>query len=407
VYIFLCEQIVMKRIFSDRSFCLQMCQKIQVQSKALPSRYLRDWRLYSTAPVARPSTSIRFDPDVSGLRLLAPDGKEHACLEAVMASFGVTGSKSISTAIQGFADHDLGVPIRRVRDDHILIGKGYYRVWRDVTGKLVEIYGTITHCLENLCDEGKLFKVKYWDVYRALVNDAATIEDGVPEVDMVDEATATGGYMAFLQKTEPAVVANLSELPTPTSFVVPASRSDGRDLKDFRILHGGVQLNFVVKPSLIRNAGEGLFVKATCFERAGWLGSPKAFILKAGVFMDIGIYAPLRKHDRNSFAVQQLKSFIFVHKPDVWAFDAKTVDHATLDISDNKTGNRHEQALRNVLNRINETDGTEEPNIYADYDPQGSVHYYLGNKYSGIRLDFGREIELKVSRSRLWSFFAD
>lgn len=384
-----------------------MCQKVQVLSKALPSRYLRDWKFYSTVPAARPSTSIRFDPDVSGLRLLAPDGTEYACLEAAMRSCGATGAKSICAAIQGFADYDLGLPIRRIRDDHILIGKGYYRVWRDVTGRLVEIYGTITQCLESLCDEGMLFKVKYWDVYRALVNDAATIEDDITEVDTVNEATATGGYMAFLEKTEPTVFANLSGLPTPTTFIVPTSRSDGRDSRDFRILHGGVLLYFIVKPSLIPNAGEGLFVKATCVERAGWLGSPDAFVLKAGVFMDIGIYAPLRKNDRNSFALQQMKSFIFAHKPDVWAFDAKTFDHATLDITDNKTGNRHEQALRSILNRVNETDGTEEPNIYADYDPQGSVHYYLGNKNSGIRLDFGKEVELKVSRSRVWSCFAD
>ena len=239
------------------------------------------------------------------------------------------------------------------------------------------------------------FKVKYWEPYRKLINDRAKIEDDVPVCELVDEAAARGGNIAFLEKTRQAPT--LDSPSSYTSFIVPVSRSTVQENR-FKILHNGVQLELLSKLSRIVGAGQGLFVKATCLVSAGWNGAPDAFILKPGELMDLGIYAPLRKEDRKSFHVHELKSYIFARKPDIWAFDTTaSKDHDALDITDDKTGDLHGQARRAIVVRVNETDGkSEPPSICAEHDPQGSVHYYLGNTEKGLRIPFGKEVELKV-----------
>jgi len=377
--------------------CLQMCQEIQVPVKAQRSRcLLPGWKFYFVAAGESNTVSRRFDPDISGLRFLSPSKREYTSLETVMEMACPIPEASIDERIEEFGKVDLGVTIRRLRYDHDLIGQQYFRVWKDVTGKQNELFGTITECLESLCEGTVLhFKVEYWEDYRTLINDLAKIEDAIPVCDLVDEATARGGHIAFSEKTRRAP--NLESPSSYTSFIVPVSQSTVQENR-FKILHNGVQLQLQSKVSRIAGAGQGLFVKATCLARAGWNGAPGAFILKPGELLDLGIYAPLRKEDRKPFHVHELKSFIFARKPDIWAFDTTaSKHHDALDITDDKTGDLHGQARRAIVVRVNETDGkSEPPSICAEHDPQGSVHYYLGNQQKGLRIPFGKEVELKV-----------
>jgi len=376
-----------------------MCEKLDVPVKGLHSRILPDgWKFYFAAPTESPTTATRFVPDLSGLRLVSPDGSEKCLSESVMKKApGIAGIE----AIREFCYEDLGITIHRTRDDHDLIGQSYYNSWLDVRGTQKEIYGTITECLETLEKEPTLFfKVNYREAYRTLLNGAATIEDDIPMVDTVNEAVATGGHIAFLEKSGSNV--SFDSRSPPAKYIVPTTRL--LDGNGFKILHGGVQLEVESMTSGIEGAGQGLFLRATCIERAGWAGLPVAFILKPGERIDLGVYGPLRKADRKAFHVQAVKNFIFEQKPHIYMFDSKCINHDSIDVTDDKSGELHELALENILVRANETDGVSEPtSIIADHDPQGSLHYFLGNEESGLRLPFGVWIELKVGLCRVTS----
>lgn len=75
-----------------------------------------------------------------------------------------------------------------------------------------------------------------------------------------------------------------------------------------------------------------------------------------------------------------LKNFIYDFEAEAWSFNKRGDVDDVLDITCDKTGCLHEVAKRNLPAYVNETDGKETPSVFADHDPEGSVHYLLGHK---------------------------
>lgn len=103
--------------------------------------------------------------------------------------------------------------------------------------------------------------------------------------------------------------------------------------------------------------------------------------------------------------ISLLKNFVYSGRCEGWSFDPPpSYDTAlgdVLDITDDQTGDLHERARKNIVVYANETDGNKEtPSIYASYDPEGALHYFLGHPSADLPpfriLANGESKELKI-----------
>jgi hypothetical protein len=286
--------------------------------------------------------------------------------------------------------------------DHALFGKGFCRKWIDVSGRPCRAFGTIAEGSESLhVAKEKLFKVKYDSVLQDLATDVYGGSVSVSPVGNVTEMAAWGGYLTFVEEVHglDAVLEIKKESPVPfhLKWLLPGMRGvdgEGRLVMEFR----GFRLEFEVKPSKIRGAGLGLWL--TCFCACAAVRTH--FVLKRGELLGLGPYAPLHRDDRKSYHVFQVKNFIHNYEPGVFVFDANVKENEMYDITDDKTGDLHDKAAKNLLARVNETDGEEDPSVFADYDPYGAVHYYLGQselEQGDLQVQVEKPFELKVRLS--------
>lgn len=97
--------------------------------------------------------------------------------------------------------------------------------------------------------------------------------------------------------------------------------------------------------------------------------------------IDIGLYGPLSKTDRKTEINFTVKDFIFGHEPSMWSFDAsdnfKKPPHV-IDVTDDSTGEPHDNAKSNVCLYMNEIGHSKDlhQNVEA-MEREGNVHYYL------------------------------
>lgn len=161
----------------------------------------------------------------------------------------------------------------------------------------------------------------------------------------------------------------------------------------------GYRLELNVKQSTIPNAGYGVFLKCTSLmKRPG--GLPMGpFELKAGELLDLGVYGPLRPSDAKRKAVFLAKDFIFSHKCEEWAFEGDLGNQ--IDITDDVTGDIHEEAKSHILAYVNENSNMDRVCVRAEHDAEGSVHYLLGCHHQSqesfyVQVDDDNETEIFV-----------
>jgi hypothetical protein len=287
--------------------------------------------------------------------------------------------------------------------DHALLGQGFCRKWTDLSGSTRIVFGRIAECSESLSDtKEKLFKVEYGDSLRELAVDMSEIEAPITAVDNVTEMVAWGGYLTYVEDIHGWEAAQDIKRDSPAPFhwkwLVPDTRrvdSQGRLVMEIR----GFRLVFEVNQSSIDGADLGLVMTAFCV-----CGEDRShFLLAVGELLDMGQYAPLFKRDCKSHHTYEVKNFIHSYEPEVYAFDAKCKAHKVYDITDDKTGQLHEKAAENHLVRVNETNGKDIPSVFAETDPLGAIHYYLGHALAGhgdLKIPVGQPFELTVSLFR-------
>eukprot|EP00977_Amphora_coffeiformis_P016819 scaffold5323_cov173-Amphora_coffeaeformis.AAC.5 len=180
-------------------------------------------------------------------------------------------------------------------------------------------------------------------------------------------------------------------------WIVPDSIQDKPKFPPSRIIEVmGMSIEVEARDSSIDGAGLGVFMRVNPIDT-----DETCFTLEAHHVIDLGMYGPFRKEDLKHDAALLVKDFIFDGKTQQWVFD--TVGSENLhdkrshgfDITDDCTGELHDQARRNVLVYINETDGVEEPTISASRDPFHFVHYLLSHD-NDLVLEFNQWIELKI-----------
>lgn len=297
-----------------------------------------------------------------------------------------------------FVEEEVSQPIHS-KCEHALFGKGFCRKWTDVSGLPRKVFGRIAECSDSHDDaKEKLFKIEYDSTFQDLATDMFQGLSFVAPAGNVSEMVAWGGYMTFVEEIYglDAVleIQNESTIPFHLKWLLPGMRrvdNQGRLLMEFR----GFRLEFEVKPSRINGAGLGMFL--TCFNACA--AERSVFVLKGGELLGLGPYAPLHRDDRKLYHVFQVKNFIHSYEPGIFVFDANGNDNEMFDVTDDKTGELHEKAAENLLARVNETDGEEVPSVFADNDPYGAVHYYLGHsatEQGDLQIQVGKPFELKV-----------
>jgi hypothetical protein len=146
-----------------------MCEGFTPEEKDQPVPGLDHFRFYFTDPTKLPDNwrNRAPHPALEGFCVLSPRGQFRSVETAVQGC----GEKSPKTkkgneiAETFYRDH-IGISLR-LKTEHPLVGKGYFREWNDVLGRHQEIYGRIKECEQDYFERAwSYFTVKYDDISR-------------------------------------------------------------------------------------------------------------------------------------------------------------------------------------------------------------------------------------------------
>lgn len=262
-----------------------------------------------------------------------------------------------------------------------LIGRGICQKWVDVQDRTKIVDGVITHCEQNNVDKSVLFTIRYNEVSRSLVNSLQNrCGSTVPLTRKIKSQLAFGGCILFDEDRGPKAkdsisIRKLARKKPCWKWITPDIRVEELvdSLPKLTLAVRGYKLVFTVKQSGIANAGLGVFIKATqCMD-----GPVAPFELEKGELVDLGIYAPFLATDRKKEAVTFVKNYIHSFKTEEWVYNTDDPS-AMFDITDNHTGDIHEEAKRHIPAYVNECSSAIVPTVQAENDPEGNVHYLLG-----------------------------
>jgi len=372
----------------------KICCRILEKRRAQPAvGFSPGWMFYYLGRRLIPSISIgHSDTDTgSGIRIISPEGRVYTSIEQA-ASHGASSQINKDDAVQLFRSH-VGLARYEVDLSHFLIGRGYCCEWTNAEGRNQIIYGVVSRCIKSTGTEAVMFTINYNEDSRALINQ--TFGCDIDPSQEISSDLAWGGCLNYERKTKvrrssERVIKNLRKDMPCRYLIVPDMRKEelveynGAMLPKLTFVVRGHQLVFNVKQSTIPNAGYGLFVrcKSLTNDFSSKTDSARAFLLKAGELLDMGVYGPLRHEDEKLVHVHSIKSYIFSGKNEEWCFTGASED-SIYDVTDDKTGDVHDLALRSCLTYINECGSDDAPTIHASVDPCGCVHYLMGTRYHG------------------------
>jgi hypothetical protein len=380
-----------------------MCLEIPLHRKKQPAvGFPPDWCYAFELPddSSRNQDDLDRDPDLWGLRLVKHGGatlKWYTIGKARRRYTEALGGKTLPS----FYEH-IGASMYEEEPVHALLGQGYSREWINVAGKRRIIFGCITKAENHLFYDTKHLTVTYNDESRGLLNFFYTgTECGnihIPPFDRVSEQDAWGG--CILYNTKSGLHSNLDQkgdllsvAPFHVSWIAPdmhredqhydGPNTDGSEsiepgLPRLTLVSGGFKLVFTVKPSTIPNAGYGVFLKCDALHETN---SPQSLVLQPGQLLDFGVYAPFCAEDKKRDYIFLLKNFVHKFKCEGFCFETvQERNEHIFDITDDWTGDLHQNARRHVPAYVNEIAGDDEiPVVHSRHDSEGALHYLLGH----------------------------
>lgn len=395
-----------------RACLLRVCEAIAPRRKAqrLANFSYVPFRFYfsSARPTFQQCDSDRCfcqrRSDLGGIVLgivLPAKAPRLCCLRQAMSSVGYSEDQ-VHSYVPKMWESITGIEMKIDIRDHELVGKGYYQAWTDCQGRTRSVRGRITRCQKSLDTEYLTFHVIREAPPVSVVADCGAGRQ-IPAMFTVTQKVAWGGYIAF--REEVTKERPLRNPPLHYKWITANTRrvfkKDGV-VDSIHLTVGAYRLELRARPSLIPNAGFGLFLTCQTPSRT----QKSSWVLPVGHLIDLGVYAPHLDKDLKSPAVWNVKNLLFSSASECWGFDASESSAGHMfDISDDVTGNVHPVAAQSLIVYANETDSrVEMPSLYVLYDPSGAVHYLLGypNDNAGqLELPLNEEIELTV-RVQSW-----
>ena len=365
----------------SQEVCIRkICCRILVKRRAQPAvGFSAGWMFYSVGRRLIPSLRIGNNDAVSGIRIISPEGRVYTSIEQA-ASHGASSQINKDAAMQHFRSH-VGLARYEVDLSHFLIGRGYCCEWTNAQGRNQIIYGVVSRCIKSA--EAVKFTINYNEDSHAFINQTFGCE--INPSQEISSDLAWGGCLNYERKTKvrrssASVIKHLRKDMLCRYLIVPDMRKEeiveynGAMLPKLTFVVRGHQLVFNVKQSTIPNAGYGVFVrcKSLTNDFSSKADCARAFLLKAGELLDMGVYGPLRPEDEKLVHVHSIKSYIFSGKNEEWCFTGASED-SVYDVTDDKTGEVHDLALRNCLTYINECGPDDAPTIHMELDPARCV----------------------------------
>eukprot|EP00522_Entomoneis_paludosa_P015543 CAMPEP_0172447372 /NCGR_PEP_ID=MMETSP1065-20121228/6691_1 /TAXON_ID=265537 /ORGANISM="Amphiprora paludosa, Strain CCMP125" /LENGTH=994 /DNA_ID=CAMNT_0013198659 /DNA_START=55 /DNA_END=3039 /DNA_ORIENTATION=+ len=389
---------------------LKVCLRLgKRRTKQIPG-FPKGWKYFFDDP-ASSSKGKPLHPALHGLRVCGPnrssiDGYRYYSFESAGKACKMAGPKIREAEKEVFAN-SFGLKIREAQE-HPLVGQGFCHEWINFRGVTKILYGRIEKCEEDrFGDASLLFTVLFNEESRSMVP-SHTTNSKIPKFLEFPERIAKAGALLFREKccisTPPPTMGKALPLkwlvPDSVEFdtLEPDRHSGGFRRPKQTAYFRGMKFEFETRKSTIPNAGLGVFLRCTNVASAF---ARQELVLEEGSLIDMGIYAPLRPSDFRDGVVPLLKNFIFNSECEAWCFSANSDETGfkIYDITDDQTGHLHSAARRNLMVYVNETDGKETPTVWADHDPEGSVHYLLGHKDLGLgpyTLPLGIWSEVKI-----------
>ena len=366
-----------------RQVCIvNMCMKIPVGHKQQEALY--GWEYYFEHPFTQRTASInKLHPSYQRLRLIAPSSsvlhqtnddpkiKSQSIFTALHAVPSVDQRVELGAFFESLTGHPLQEPCK-----HPLISNGYVHEYSTLKGTVI-LSGTISKCWKHFIHRALSFVVKFDKLLSDDDNMASTGASNLFLIEeVVSEPMAWGGYRKFCLRQR-SLSKSPFVIPYYVNWIIPTKRytvdSCRRRLPCLKLEFRDCLLQFEAKPSNIKGAGIGLFVKAV---------NGQGLTLQPGQMLDLGIYAPLRIEDIKSKHISMMKNLIYDWRIETWSFATKTkdIEACVYDPTDDFTGTRHCAAERNMISYVNETCRSDEvANVSAQHDPEGNVHYLLGH----------------------------
>lgn len=432
-----------------------MCLELAVSVKAQQVPNLPEgWSFYFDNSAANDSTG-KENPALKGLCVVSPacaaraDGPRriyHSVESAAHQGCRLLQDSATQVA-RKFYEKDLGIVLKipSVNDKaNVLVGKPLCRQWINSAGQPRIVFGHITKCEQDYFYKKSLYFTVEYQVENddGKVNSIDASRDLYPVVkeQVLSDRIAWGACILHDTMVNRAnrmsrLVAKLEQpfhyrwvVPTthycdtvaPTSQDIMAMTAAGfKDPKQPlpRIIMNvkGFELVLQAKKSAIPSEKAGLGVWVKCRAVTPLLRNDShcdRFELRPGELVDMGVYAPMRKLDRQSAHVTALKNFIHKWYCEGYSFNrtlggsnystGQEDDEGSLDITDDWTGRVHEIARCSVMPYVNETNGlhNELATVRAELDPTGAVHYMMGYGEEShgtfcLPID-GTEVELKI-----------
>jgi hypothetical protein len=354
---------------------------------------------------------------LSDLKFMSPGGRTYKYST-------VTFGKDVNEqCMRAFLGH-IGI-IFHDSNHHFLVGKGYRHEWIDVDGVKKVIHGKIMSNSFDFAegDRNEFFTVEFNESC-AIAESLSSYSCKIARRQDVPSPAAYGGCLSleWSMRKRPgkeSVSKKMEKHYSVKCWCAPDMRSVeyvtgdlGEKLPNMTLLFRGWKLTFTAKQSLIPNAGYGAFVTCTPLVEGDNI---TGLDFRPGELLDIGVYAPFRAEDKKVPTVFNLKNYVHSFSPEEWVFGSLD-DAVEYDITDDTTGDAHNVAKKFIPKYVNETvDGY--PTIYAEYDPEGVVHYLFGIAYNGdfdafqtaldnlnSRLIAGEEVEVFVNYGEVCTF---
>lgn len=389
-----CESCAINRTSTSihRNVCvLHMCAKIPIASKQQEAMY--GWNYFFETPFTQRTQSINNLPSCyQQLRLVAPSSSLlNQCNHdtkpksySIFSALHALSSDKLRVEFGSFFEALTGQPLNE-RCSHPLTSRRYVHEYSNRNDTSTNLSGTISKCWKHFIHRTLSFTVTFDTLQSSLVNmptaspnyncKAFTFEE------IVSEQMAWGGHKKYCQQhhsyLEDQESNSLLVAPYSVNWMIPSKQYIVHSLDhrnpDLMLEFRNCLLQFETKPSTIKGAGTGLFVKAV---------NGKNLVLQPGEMLDLGIYAPLQVGNIKPKHVSMLKNLIYDWSIEAWSFaeKRKSTQGYTYDPTDDFTGTLDLKAKSNLISYINETcQSNEVANISAQHDPEGNVHYLLGH----------------------------
>lgn len=374
---------------------LRFCSRRRFGTKLqpLPDPFPSVWHFYFTTKENTCKYKLCFCGKLKNVGLVIKCGAlEWRCLAEVLHASGFNGSGALK-ALDAFFSEVLGIPFDQSCDAPSLINQTWKQTWIDVEGSEHTAHGKIVGCkaVVDYCFEDGAKRVYKVDLASTNDVESSPTNRRLLSSKVINEEEAYGGIITAKDERERPVF--LWKTPDQIALTKVGQNDPAPSLK---YLYRDHWFELFVKTSEIPNAGKGLFLK--CF--AGGHTIRDDLVFSPGEFLDLGVYGPQREADITSGLHYHIKSFVLDGKPEQWSFGScpSIETNSLIDITDDLTGEVHDNAKRSIIIYANETDGEEPPSLESEYDCTGALHFLLGHRKTQLKIPVGGvEMELKVS----------